>query len=120
MEILTTSDWTEYELIDTGNREKLERFGKYILIRLSIAPTASCTTKGNRLQIHHLRYLLGEDAPHSEAQANLLRYFPPPGEPAERPNTEVDRGVVRVGLSSKHEKKPDRFQTNIIIRSTYG
>ena len=33
MEILTTTDWTEYELIDTGNREKLERFGKYILIR---------------------------------------------------------------------------------------
>ncbi len=33
MEILTTNDWTEYELIDTGNREKLERFGKYILIR---------------------------------------------------------------------------------------
>jgi len=33
MEILTSNDWTEYELIDTGNREKLERFGKYILIR---------------------------------------------------------------------------------------
>jgi len=33
MELLTTTDWTEYELIDTGNREKLERFGKYILIR---------------------------------------------------------------------------------------
>jgi 23S rRNA (cytosine1962-C5)-methyltransferase len=33
MEILTTTDWTEYELIDTGNREKLERFGKYILVR---------------------------------------------------------------------------------------
>ncbi|MCX6304269.1 MAG: class I SAM-dependent methyltransferase [Bacteroidetes bacterium] len=33
MEILTSTDWTEYELIDTGNREKLERFGKYILIR---------------------------------------------------------------------------------------
>ncbi len=33
MEILTTSDWTDYELIDTGNREKLERFGKYILVR---------------------------------------------------------------------------------------
>ena len=33
MEILTTSEWSEYELIDTGNREKLERFGKYILIR---------------------------------------------------------------------------------------
>ena len=33
MEMLTTTDWTDYELIDTGNREKLERFGKYILIR---------------------------------------------------------------------------------------
>jgi 23S rRNA (cytosine1962-C5)-methyltransferase len=33
MELLTPTDWTEYELIDTGNREKLERFGKYILIR---------------------------------------------------------------------------------------
>ena len=33
MEILTTTGWTDYELIDTGNREKLERFGKYILIR---------------------------------------------------------------------------------------
>jgi 23S rRNA (cytosine1962-C5)-methyltransferase len=33
MEILTSADWTEYELIDTGNREKLERFGKYLLIR---------------------------------------------------------------------------------------
>jgi 23S rRNA (cytosine1962-C5)-methyltransferase len=33
MDILTSTDWTEYELIDTGNREKLERFGKYLLIR---------------------------------------------------------------------------------------
>ncbi|NQV01520.1 MAG: hypothetical protein HQ542_02660 [Bacteroidia bacterium] len=33
MELLTSSDWTDYELIDTGNREKLEQFGKYILIR---------------------------------------------------------------------------------------
>ncbi len=33
MELLTSTDWNEYELIDTGNREKLERFGKYILIR---------------------------------------------------------------------------------------
>jgi 23S rRNA (cytosine1962-C5)-methyltransferase len=27
------SSWTEYELIDSGDFEKLERFGKYILIR---------------------------------------------------------------------------------------
>jgi len=33
MDILTPTDWKEYELIDTGNREKLERFGQYILIR---------------------------------------------------------------------------------------
>ena len=33
MEIITSANWTDYELIDTGNREKLERFGQYILIR---------------------------------------------------------------------------------------
>ena len=33
MQLLTPTHWTDYELIDTGNREKLERFGKYILIR---------------------------------------------------------------------------------------
>jgi 23S rRNA (cytosine1962-C5)-methyltransferase len=27
------SSWQEYELLDSGNEEKLERFGKYILIR---------------------------------------------------------------------------------------
>lgn len=30
---LLTPQWTDYELIDCGNREKLERFGKYILRR---------------------------------------------------------------------------------------
>lgn len=30
---LTCPHWTDYELIDSGNREKLERFGKYILAR---------------------------------------------------------------------------------------
>jgi len=31
--LLHPSCWTEYELIDAGNFEKLERFGKYFLIR---------------------------------------------------------------------------------------
>jgi 23S rRNA (cytosine1962-C5)-methyltransferase len=31
--LLTPSSWVDYELIDSGNFEKLERFGKYILIR---------------------------------------------------------------------------------------
>ncbi|MCH2155747.1 MAG: class I SAM-dependent methyltransferase [Opitutales bacterium] len=30
---LALSDWDNYALLDTGNREKLERFGEYILVR---------------------------------------------------------------------------------------
>jgi 23S rRNA (cytosine1962-C5)-methyltransferase len=30
---LVTTAWEDYELIDSGNGEKLERFGKYILVR---------------------------------------------------------------------------------------
>ncbi len=33
MIILTTSGWSDYELIDSGNGKRLERFGKYILSR---------------------------------------------------------------------------------------
>lgn len=33
MQILTTSGWEDYELIDTGDGSRLERFGKYILSR---------------------------------------------------------------------------------------
>jgi 23S rRNA (cytosine1962-C5)-methyltransferase len=33
MKLLTPSHWVDYELIDTGGLEKLERFGKYILAR---------------------------------------------------------------------------------------
>ncbi|NVO20300.1 MAG: class I SAM-dependent methyltransferase [Bacteroidetes bacterium] len=33
MQLLTSDHWKEYELIDSGGKEKLERFGKYILIR---------------------------------------------------------------------------------------
>jgi 23S rRNA (cytosine1962-C5)-methyltransferase len=33
MELLTPQNWPDYELIDSGNYEKLERFGKYILRR---------------------------------------------------------------------------------------
>ncbi|MDQ2086856.1 class I SAM-dependent methyltransferase [Herbivorax sp. ANBcel31] len=31
--VLVTKDWKDYELIDTGNGEKLERWGKYVLRR---------------------------------------------------------------------------------------
>ncbi len=33
MKLLSVPAWQDYELIDTGNYEKLERFGKYILAR---------------------------------------------------------------------------------------
>jgi len=33
MQLLTPSHWKDYELIDTGGLEKLERFGKYTLTR---------------------------------------------------------------------------------------
>lgn len=33
MELLTPTNWTDYELIDCGDFEKLERFGEYITIR---------------------------------------------------------------------------------------
>lgn len=33
MKLLSPTSWKEYELIDSGGFEKLERFGKYILIR---------------------------------------------------------------------------------------
>jgi 23S rRNA (cytosine1962-C5)-methyltransferase len=33
MELFETTEWTDYELIDSGNYEKLERFGPYFLRR---------------------------------------------------------------------------------------
>ena len=33
MKLLHPSSWSDYELIDSGDFEKLERFGKFILIR---------------------------------------------------------------------------------------
>ncbi len=33
MKLIETKPWNDYELIDTGNSQKLERFGRYILTR---------------------------------------------------------------------------------------
>jgi len=33
MKLYSPRDWKDYELIDSGNGEKLERFGKYTLRR---------------------------------------------------------------------------------------
>ena len=31
MQLLTPTNWQDYELIDCGDFEKLERFGKYVV-----------------------------------------------------------------------------------------
>lgn len=41
MIILTPNNWTDYQLLDSGNGKRLERFGKYILIR----PDPQCLWK---------------------------------------------------------------------------
>jgi 23S rRNA (cytosine1962-C5)-methyltransferase len=33
MQLLTPTHFADYELIDSGSFQKLERFGKYVLIR---------------------------------------------------------------------------------------
>ena len=33
IELLTSPDWVDYELLDSGNGEKLERFGPYQIVR---------------------------------------------------------------------------------------
>src|SRR3982751_4397985 len=33
MQVLTTAGWEDYELLDTGDGHRLERFGKYKLVR---------------------------------------------------------------------------------------
>jgi 23S rRNA (cytosine1962-C5)-methyltransferase len=33
IKIFTSKDWKDYELLDTGEREKLERFGTYVFVR---------------------------------------------------------------------------------------
>ena len=45
MQLLTPTHFSEYELIDSGGFEKLERFGKYVLIRPEPQAIWSGTTR---------------------------------------------------------------------------
>mgnify|MGYP000017346457 FL=1 len=56
--MLLADDWKEYELIDAGGGEKLERWGKYILRRpdpQAIWPVQGNTDKWNRADAHYHR-----------------------------------------------------------------
>lgn len=58
MELLTPHGWQDYELIDCGGFEKLERFGKYLLIRPE--PQALWNKKlpeAEWIRIAHARYV---------------------------------------------------------------
>lgn len=64
MQLLTPSDWKEYELIDTGGLEKLERFGKYILARpepQAVWSKSLPETEWNSLADAHYRRTKGID-----------------------------------------------------------
>ncbi|SMO32426.1 class I SAM-dependent methyltransferase [Solitalea koreensis] len=55
--LLTPTNWKDYELIDCGNFEKLERFGKYILIRPE--PQAvwdKNLSEAEWTKLHHIRF----------------------------------------------------------------
>ena len=74
MELLTPTDWTDYELIDTGNREKLERFGRYILIRpepQAVWEKAMPAEEWEKL--HHARFARGKpESPQSAVGSQQL------------------------------------------------
>jgi len=57
MEIIIPAGWHDYELIDSGNREKLERFGKYRLIRPEPqAVWQKSLPEGEWQKLSHARY----------------------------------------------------------------
>lgn len=58
MRLIKPERWTDYELIDTGDREKLERFGKFVLIRPEPQAVWSKTMTGNEWnELVHARYV---------------------------------------------------------------
>jgi 23S rRNA (cytosine1962-C5)-methyltransferase len=71
MELFSPTDWTDYELIDTGNREKLERFGKYILIRPEPqAVWKKAMSEEDWDKLHHARFSRGKSgttSPHYQS-----------------------------------------------------
>ncbi len=58
MELLTPHGWQDYELIDCGGFEKLERFGKYLLIRPEPQALWNKTLPESEwMRIAHARYV---------------------------------------------------------------
>lgn len=67
---VSSADWAEYELLDSGNRRKLERFGRYIVARSETKawwrpdlPEAEWNRASARLDSESGRWLLKEGMP---------------------------------------------------------
>ncbi len=57
LELFTSRYWEDYELIDTGNRKKIERFNKFILIRPEPAAVWSpAYSETHWLELAHAEY----------------------------------------------------------------
>lgn len=57
IELLSPSHWKDYELLDCGDFEKLERFGEVILIRPEPqAVWAKALTEADWNRLHHIRF----------------------------------------------------------------
>jgi len=57
IELLSPSHWKDYELLDCGDFEKLERFGELILIRPEPqAVWAKALTEADWNKLHHIRF----------------------------------------------------------------
>jgi 23S rRNA (cytosine1962-C5)-methyltransferase len=57
IQLLTPSHWKDYELIDCGDFEKLERFGNIVLIRPEPQAVWSKTLSADQWQkIHHIKF----------------------------------------------------------------
>ena len=57
IELLSPSHWKDYELLDCGDFEKLERFGELILIRPEPqAVWAKALTEADWTKLHHIRF----------------------------------------------------------------
>jgi hypothetical protein len=51
--LLTSTNWTEYELLDSGDGQKLERFGPYIFIRPEVQALWSKALPSEKWQAAH-------------------------------------------------------------------
>jgi 23S rRNA (cytosine1962-C5)-methyltransferase len=105
MEYIIPSGWTDYELIDTGDREKLERFGPYILIRPEPQAVWSKSLPETKWEeMAHARFTRGRRQPLAFG-SNVITSEP---KQKQSPVTGHARGEER-GTWSRNPTMPDQW-----------